>query len=87
MASIAAVCVVHEVLPDAGRIGRTAIDKRPVSGPVLVGAMGVSGDVQVATDVHGGVDRAVYAYATEDAMRWAEELGRDLPPGSFGENL
>jgi MOSC domain-containing protein YiiM len=36
---------------------------------------------------HGGPDQAVYAYAREDAAWWSAELGRDLPPGSFGENL
>lgn len=36
---------------------------------------------------HGGPDQAVYAYADEDADHWRDELQRDLPPGSFGENL
>ena len=36
---------------------------------------------------HGGYDKAVYAYAYEDALWWAEKIGRDMPAGSFGENL
>lgn len=36
---------------------------------------------------HGGDDQAVYAYAREDLDNWADRLGRDLPNGSFGENL
>ena len=36
---------------------------------------------------HGGSDKAVYAYATEDANWWATQLGRTIPPGLFGENL
>lgn len=71
----------------AGEMGRTGIDKRPVSGRVKVGRLGVEGDTVVDTRHHGGVDQAVYAYATEDAAWWAEELARDVPPGRFGENL
>lgn len=74
--------------------GRTGIDKRPVTGPVRVrapgpakGHSGVVGDEIVSTARHGGDDQAGYAYATEDLARWRAELGRDLPPGTFGENL
>ncbi len=87
MANLLAVCVVHEIIPDSGRVGSTAIDKRPVAGPVSVGQLGLAGDVQAAIEFHGGIDRAVYAYAQEDVQHWAKELGRDLPPGIFGENL
>lgn len=65
----------------------TGIDKRPVTGPVAVGELGVEGDRQVDHVNHGGPDKAVYAYATEDLARWAEQLGRELGPGMFGENL
>jgi MOSC domain-containing protein YiiM len=37
--------------------------------------------------VHGGPDKAVYAYASEDARWWASELEREIPPAMFGENL
>jgi MOSC domain-containing protein YiiM len=43
--------------------------------------------VQVNRRHHGGEGQAVYAYAQEDADWWAAELGRDLPPGRFGENF
>lgn len=69
------------------RIGRTAIDKRPVSGRVLAGPLGLEGDAQANRRHHGGPDQAVYAFAREDLDRWAEELGRDLRDGIFGENL
>ncbi|MEP7293778.1 MAG: MOSC domain-containing protein, partial [Chloroflexota bacterium] len=36
---------------------------------------------------HGGVDQAVYIFGTPDYDGWAQELGRELPPGTFGENL
>ncbi|WP_028476207.1 MOSC domain-containing protein [Nocardia sp. CNY236] len=84
---ILAVCVVHADLDVPGRIGRTAIDKRPVSGRVAVQTFGLAGDHVCNTELHGGVDQAVYAYADEDAEQWSIELGRELPPGWFGENL
>jgi MOSC domain-containing protein YiiM len=37
--------------------------------------------------VHGGPDKAVYAYAIEDTELWESELGVSLGPGAFGENL
>lgn len=81
------VCVVKELRPDAGSVGVTAIDKQPVDGPVRVHKLGLRADVQADRAHHGGEAQAVYIYAQEDADRWAEELGRDLPAGVFGENL
>ncbi|MET0446763.1 MAG: MOSC domain-containing protein, partial [Aeromicrobium sp.] len=70
-----------------GKLKRSAIDKRPVEGSVLVHTLGV-GDDEIADHVnHAGPDQEVYAYATEDLEVWAEELGRRLVPGQFGENL
>ncbi|NLT56712.1 MAG: MOSC domain-containing protein [Actinomycetales bacterium] len=83
-----AVCVVFEVLPDAvNGFGSTAIDKRPLPGRLDVGPTGLAGDTQCDRRSHGGRDKAVYAYADEDAAWWQELLGRPVPPGSFGENL
>lgn len=87
MSQLIAVCAVHALLPDAGTIGITAIDKRPVEGAVKIGPYGVYADVQADRKHHGGLDKALYAYAQEDAEWWAAELGRDVPPGLFGENL
>lgn len=87
MGTLLAVCRVHQLLPDAGTVGTTAIDKRPVSGPVGVRALGAYGDVQADRHHHGGRDKALYAYAQEAADRWVAELERDVPPGLFGENL
>lgn len=87
MATLVAVCAVHALRPDEGAVGVTAIDKRPIAGAVAVGPYGVRGDVQASRKHHGGRDKAVYAYAQEDADFWAAELGRPLPPGFFGENL
>ncbi len=86
-ASVLAVCRVHQLLADEGRLGVTAIDKRPVDGPVRVHRLGLRGDVQVDRIDHGGEDQALYAYAQADADYWSAELGREIPPGLFGENL
>lgn len=79
-----AVTVVCRIRP--GYFHDTAIDKRPVDGPVEVTAAGLAGDRQLDQH-HGGRDRAVYAYAAEDADWWAAQLGRAITPGLFGENL
>lgn len=73
----------------------TGIGKLPVAhpvhvqapGPKGVGASGVTGDLVCDRKNHGGDDQAVYAYAREDLDWWQLELGRELPPGMFGENL
>jgi MOSC domain-containing protein YiiM len=83
-AVLRSVHVVHELRP--GYYHETAIDKRPVEGPVEVGPLGLVGDQQIDKG-HGGPDRAVYVYADEDAAWWADRLHRDIPPGLFGENL
>jgi len=87
VAELAAVCVVHQLLPDRGGIGTTAIDKRPTDEPVRIRKLGLHGDVQADRKYHGGEDQAVYAYAQEDADWFASDLGREVPPGLFGENL
>lgn len=87
MAEILAVCRVEQLLRDAGGIGVTAIDKRPVERRLHVRPLGLYGDVQADRKHHGGATKALYAYADEDAAFWAAELGRDIPPGLFGENL
>ncbi|MGH3430322.1 MAG: MOSC domain-containing protein [Mycobacteriales bacterium] len=84
---VTAVCVVHEIKRDSGRMGKTAIDKRPVTGSVAVEPLGLAGDTQCDRKFHGGPNAALYAYAREEAGRWAAELGREIPPGFFGENL
>ena len=70
-----------------GRPVMSGIVKGPVDGPVAVGPLGLDGDAQADLRVHGGPDKAVYAYAIEDIRWWESELGRTLPPGMFGENL
>jgi MOSC domain-containing protein YiiM len=76
-------------------VALTGIDKRPVSGPVMVtapgpkgtGAVGLAGDRVYDVQDHGGPDQAVYAYAREDLDIWAAELDTPLRGGVFGVNL
>jgi MOSC domain-containing protein YiiM len=65
----------------------SAIGKQPVEGRVRVEGVNVAGDQQADLRVHGGPDKAVYAYASEDTAWWSSALERELPWGMFGENL
>lgn len=71
----------------------TGIHKKPVQGSVQVGKLGLAGDEQADLSVHGGLNKAVYAYPSEHYAFWAGQrravLKREepLPPGSMGENL
>ena len=69
------------------RVVSTAIWKQPIDGRVAVRGVNVEGDDQADRTVHGGPDKAVYAYAIEDTRAWAGALERELRPGAFGENL
>src|SRR4051812_12300398 len=61
-----------------GRALMSAIGKAPVAGRRRVEGVNVAGDAQADRRVHGGPDKAVYAYAAEDVAWWAQQLGRDL---------
>jgi MOSC domain-containing protein YiiM len=66
---------------------KTGIWKLPVEGRVAVRGVNLAGDEQADRSVHGGPDKALYAYAREDIDWWERELARELPNGVFGENL
>ncbi len=71
-----------------GEAVRTSIYKEPVQGRVRVETLNVVGDRQSDLSVHGGRDKAVYAYPSEHYAFWRKELpGVELPWGAFGENL
>ena len=71
-----------------GKTVRTSIFKDPLAGPVRVQKLNLAGDEQSDLSVHGGVDKAVYAYPSEHYAYWCEQLPEmKLPWGSFGENL
>ena len=65
----------------------TGIFKQPVSGPVPLRRLNLDGDGQADLTVHGGRDKAVYAYPFDHYPLWSAGLGRELSPGAFGENL
>jgi MOSC domain-containing protein YiiM len=66
----------------------TGIFKEPVEGTVKVRSLNLDGDRQADLTVHGGRDKAVYAYAAEHYDFWRKELPEmNLPFGMFGENL
>jgi MOSC domain-containing protein YiiM len=71
-----------------GKVVRTSIFKSPVTGRIRVSKLNLEGDQQSDLSVHGGLDKAVYAYPSEHYEFWRKELpGVDLPWGGFGENL
>ena len=71
-----------------GKIVRTSIFKSPVSGRIRVAETNLEGDQQSDLSVHGGIDKAVYAYPSEHYVFWRQKLpGIDLPWGAFGENF
>jgi MOSC domain-containing protein YiiM len=78
-----------------GRIVLTAIHKQPVTGAVALGPLGLAGDEQADLSVHGGLDKAVYAYPSEHYAFWRAARAQAglcaiddaLPWGSVGENL
>ena len=85
--TIRAVCVVDQLITVPGRVGVSAIDKRPVEGPVAVRALGLHGDIQADREHHGGPWKAVYLLSDSDVEQWEPEFGGPIPIGFFGENL
>ena len=70
-----------------GSVVSTGIFKEPVEGPVRVSGVNLAGDRQADLTVHGGPDKAVYAYPAEHYAYWSAELDRELGWGGFGANL
>jgi len=74
---------------------QSAIGKTPVQGPVKVGPMGLAGDEQADLSVHGGLDKALYAFPLAHLTYWQQQrtaqgvslFEEALPPGFVGENL
>src|SRR5262249_40666000 len=71
-----------------GKVVRTSIFKTAVTGRVRVAQLNLEGDQQSDLSVHGGIDKAVYAYPSEHYPFWRQELvDTELPWGVFGENF
>lgn len=73
--------------PIPTKSARTGIYKRPVEGPVEIDAQGIRDDAILDRKHHGGVDQALYLYFADDYEWWSKELGHEVEPGTFGENL
>ncbi len=81
-----AICIGHaERLP--GKSYKTGIYKTPVNGPVLIDELGLVGDAVCNKKHHGGPDQAILLEGSLTLDWWAAELDRNLPFGTFGENL
>ena len=71
-----------------GMTVRTGIFKGPVDGPVMISELNLAGDKQADLTVHGGAQKAVYAYPAEHYKYWENELPEvPFSWGVFGENL
>ncbi len=77
----------EESIEHGKRTFRTGIRKRPADGAVYIGSDSVAGDTISDKEHHGGADQVVYAYSADDYEWWSEQLGRELAPGTFGDNL
>ena len=77
----------ERILQRKHRIERTGIFKFPTQDAVKVTKLGLKEDVIVSKKHHGGPDQAVYVYGGGDYEWWSKELGIDVSPGTFGENL
>ena len=77
----------ERILQRKNRTERTGIFKFPTDESVRVTTLGLEGDVLVSKKHHGGPDQAVYVYGAEDYAWWSNELGMEIAPGTFGENL
>jgi len=68
----------------------SAFVKSPVAGPIEVTTLGLAGDQQADLTVHGGLEKAVYAYPAAHHLAWAADYPRHAAlfvPGGVGENL
>lgn len=73
--------------PTPAKSGLTGHFKKPVTGPIEIGRLGLAGDTICDLEHHGGVDQAVYLFGEPDRLWWQAKLERSLPAGFFGENL
>lgn len=66
----------------------TGIFKSPTTNPCKVSFLNIEGDEQADLRVHGGIDKAIYAYDISHYQHWKNVLQRtDWNYGLFGENL
>ena len=73
--------------PIPAKSALTGIYKRPLTGPAEINRDGLVDDAILDRRHHGGVDQAIYIYFADDYAWWSRELGAEIAPGTFGENL
>ncbi len=77
----------REIMTKMGPV-TTGIFKQPVAGPVMIRTLNLDGDRQADLTVHGGPEKAVYAYPAEYYPYWRDQLPQTtIEPAMFGENL
>src|SRR6185436_19533306 len=77
----------EQTLQRKDRVERTGIFKIPTSESLWLSSLGFENDAIVSKKHHGGPDQAVYVYGAADYDWWSKELGKELAPGTFGDNL
>ena len=65
----------------------TGIYKLPTSEPTRIDTLGIKDDFIANQEAHGGPDQAVFLYGMPDYVWWGRELGKEMVPGMFGDNL
>lgn len=71
-----------------GAVFETGIFKNAVAGRIMLRKANLDGDRQADLSVHGGPNKAVYAYPSEHYAYWKKELPpSELTWGAFGENF
>jgi MOSC domain-containing protein YiiM len=70
-----------------GHVITTSIFKKQIAGPVMVRELNIDGDKQADLKVHGGRDKAVYAYSLDAYTEWNKLSDKKLENGALGENL
>jgi len=78
---------VERALQRKDYVEQTGIFKFPTNKPARITKLGLEGDVIVSKKHHGGPDQAVYIYGMADYAWWAKEIGKELAPATFGDNL
>jgi len=69
------------------KLEMTGIYKLPAQGRVNITTLGIREDFIGSPKHHGGPDQAVYVYGAVDYAWWSKELGKEIAPGTFGDNL
>jgi len=86
--NLISVNIGHErSLHRKGHVEQTGIFKFPTDQSVKITKLGLEGDVIISKKHHGGPDQALYVYGGTDYAWWSRELGKEISPGTFGENL